>query len=107
PAPRLGQAPVDDERLAVGPEHDVARLEVAVQYPAAVGVGDGVAHVHETAQELSQRQGPLSRVAAGAFRLVEAADSLVEAVALDEAHGIEGPAVQVLPQAVDRHDTRM
>ena len=48
---RLGQAPVDDQRLAVFAEHDVARLQVAVQHAAAVGVGDGVADVDEPAEQ--------------------------------------------------------
>ena len=35
---------------------------------------------------------------------VEPLDGLLEAVALDEPHGVEGPAVAVGAQAVDRHD---
>ena len=54
PAGQLGQAPIDHQRLAVLAEHDVARLQVAVQHAAAVGVGDGVAHVHESPEELAE-----------------------------------------------------
>ena len=60
---RLGQAPVDDQGLAVGAEHDVGRLEVAVQDAPAVGIGDRVADVDEPAQQLAQLQGPLARAA--------------------------------------------
>ena len=35
---------------------------------------------------------------------MEAVDRLLEAVALDEPHGVVGPAVAVAAQAVDRHD---
>src|SRR5271154_5484524 len=38
---------------------------------------------------------------------VEMGDGLLEAVALDEAHGVEGPTVAVDAQAVDRHDAGM
>ena len=103
---RFGQPPVHDQRLAVLAEHDVARLQVAVQHPAAVGVGNGVAHVDEPAQQLAQRQRPLAGIAAGDIRLVKAADGVLEVVAPDEAHGVERPAIGVLAQAVDRHDAR-
>ena len=59
----LGQAPVDDQRLAVLAEHDVARLQVAVQHAAAVGVGDRVADVEEPPQQPPQGQRPLAGVA--------------------------------------------
>src|SRR5262249_48780099 len=38
---------------------------------------------------------------------MELADSICEGFALDEAHGVVGPAVAVLAQAVDRHDAGM
>ena len=50
----LGQAPVDDQGLAVLAEHDVARLEVAVEHAPAVGVGDRVADVEEPAAAASR-----------------------------------------------------
>ena len=56
---RLGQAPVDDQRLAVLADDDVGRLDVAVQDAPAVGVVDRVADVDEPPQELAQRQRPL------------------------------------------------
>ena len=64
---RLGQAPVDHQRLAVLAEHDVARLEVAVQHAPAVGVGDRVADVDEPPQQLAQRQRPLAGVGLAAI----------------------------------------
>ena len=39
--------------------------------------------------------------------MVEAFDRFLEAVAADEPHGIERPAILVVPQAVDRHDAGM
>ncbi len=47
----LGQAPVDDEGLTMQPEHDVTRLQVAMEDPLAVGVVDGVADVVEPPQQ--------------------------------------------------------
>ena len=53
---RLGQAPVDHQRLAVLADDHVARLDVAVQDAPAVGVVDRVADVDEPPQELAQLQ---------------------------------------------------
>ena len=61
----LGQAPVDDQGLAVGAQQDIGRLEVAMDHAPAVGIGDRVADVDEPAQELAEGQGALGRVAAG------------------------------------------
>ena len=61
PADGLGQAPVDHQRLAVGAEHDVARLQVAVQHAPAVGIGDRVADVEEPAAAAPQRQASARR----------------------------------------------
>ena len=47
PARRLGQPPVDHKRLAVLADDDVAWLDVAVEYAAAVRVLDGIADVEE------------------------------------------------------------
>ena len=88
-------------------DDDVARLDVAVQDAAAVRVLDRVADVDEPPQQLAQ----LQRAAAGVRlqRLVPMGplDRVLEAVAADEAHGVEGAAVAVGAQAVDRHDPRM
>ena len=76
------------------------------KHAAAVGVGNRVAHIQEPAQELAKLQRPLAGVAAR-VGLVKALDGVLEAVAFDEAHGVEGPAVGVLAQAVDGNDAGM
>ena len=38
---------------------------------------------------------------------LEAIDRLLEALPLDEPHGVEGPALGIATQAVDRHDARV
>ena len=103
---RLGQAPVDDQGLAEGAEHDVRGLEVAVDHPPAVGVGDRVADVDEPPEELAERERPLAGGAPAVLRVV-ALDGLLEAVPLDEPHGVVGAAVAVAAQLVDRDDARM
>ena len=100
-AGRLGQTPVDQQRLAVPTQHHVVRLQVTVQHPLAVGEGDRLADVDEPAQQLAELDG--GRVGPGVL-LVVRLDGLLEAVALDEPHGIERPAIIVGAQAVDRHD---
>ena len=107
PAHRLGQAPVDDQRLAVLADDDVGRLDVAVEHAAAVGVVDRVADVDEPPQELAQRQRAPARVVLQRRVGVEAGDGVLEAVAADEPHRVVGPAVAVAAQAVDRDDPRV
>ena len=69
-ADHLGQPPVDDQRLAVTPQHDIGRLQVAVQNAAAMGVVDGVADVEEAAEQLPELDAPRrSRVFPGRIRL--------------------------------------
>ena len=52
-AHHLGEAPVHHEHLAEAPDHDVVGLEIPVDHPPGVGVGnrlaDGVEHVDEAA----------------------------------------------------------
>ena len=104
PAHGLGQPPVDHQRLAVLAEDDVGRLEVAVDHAAGVGVIDGVADVEEAAEQLAQAPGSTAGVVLQGFVGVEVLDRLLEAVALDEPHGVVRAAAAVGAQAVDRHD---
>ena len=75
----LGQPPIDDQRLAVLAEHDVARLEVAVQDPAAVGIGDRIADVGEPAQQVAEVERAARRAQARAVTTMEALDGVLEA----------------------------
>ena len=75
--------------------------------PRRVGVVDRVADVQEPPQQLVQLQRPPARVGLQAVVGVEAVDGLLEVVAADEPHGVEGPAVAVGPQPVDRDDARV
>jgi len=104
PAQTLGQAPVDHQGLAVLAEHDVARLQVAVEDAPAVGVVDRVTDVEEPPQQLQQRQGPLTGIAAFPLGSVKLLDGRLEVVAADEPHRVKRAAVVIGPQAVDRHD---
>ena len=104
PIQRQGQAPVDDQGLAEGAEHDVAGLEVAVQHATRVGVGQSIADVEEPAQQLAELERLLDRVGVGAGGVVEAVDGLGQGVAPDEPHGVERAAGRVVAQAVDRDD---
>ena len=104
----LGQSPVDHQGLAVGAQHDIGRLQVAMDHAPAVGVGDRVADVDEPAQELAEGQGALGRIAAecASARWNRSMASLRLSPA-DEPHGVERPALVVRAQAVDRHDAGM
>jgi len=48
----FSDAPVHHQHLSEGSEHDVLRLEVAVQDASGVGEGDGVADLPEQMQPL-------------------------------------------------------
>ncbi len=67
-------------------------------------VADSVADVQEPPQELAQVQRPAARVVRECLVGVEAADGLLETIALDEPHGVEGASVAVGAQSVDRDD---
>ena len=107
PIDRLGQAPIDDQRLTVRAQHDVGRLQVAVHHPTAVRIVHRVADVEEMPQQLPERQDPFARGAAGDLGLVKLLDGLLEGLALDEPHGVIRAAVGVAAQAVDRDDARV
>jgi hypothetical protein len=105
--PRLGQASVDDQGLAVLADDDIARLDVAVQHAPAVRVLDGVAYVEEPPQELAQLQRPPAGVPLELFVGVELLDGLLEALAPDEPHGVVGPPVPIAAQTVNGDDSRV
>jgi hypothetical protein len=56
---------------------------------------------------LPQFQRPSAGVAFVHGVIMVLPDSFLEAVALDEPHGVVRAAVSVTPQAEDRHDSRM
>jgi hypothetical protein len=70
-----------------------------------VGVGHRVADGYQSAQQLAQGQAVLAGVPT--LGVVEAPDRGVEGFALDEAHGVAGPAVLVADQAVGGDDSRV
>ncbi len=107
PTDRLGQPPVHDQGLTVGPEHDVARLEVAVQHAARMRIRHGVAHVHEAAEQPAQGQRTLGGIPTRRVLAMESLDGFPETVAADEPHRVERPAVVEVSEPVDRHDPRM
>jgi hypothetical protein len=88
-------------------DDDVARLDVAVQHPPAVRVLDRVTHVQESPQELAQLQRAVAMAFLQPLVGVELLDGFLERVTTDEPHRIEGPAVGVGAQAVDRDDPRV
>jgi hypothetical protein len=85
----VGEPEVQHERPAVGADHDVARLEVAVDDVLLVGVVDGVGDVAQRLERLAELQ-------------LQAA----QGAALDVLHHDEAAAV-LLGHAVDRDDVRM
>ena len=90
----LGQAPVHHLDLAEAAHHHVGRLQVAVDHPPGVRVGDRLGDVEEDRQEpgmVARRVGPLVH-------------HLGQGPALDQLHGEVGPPVGEGAQLVDRDD---
>ena len=50
----LAQSPIHDQDLAEVTDHHVLRFEIAVVHPAAVGEGDGIAHLLKNRKEERQ-----------------------------------------------------
>ena len=88
-------------------QDDVARLDVAVDDAAAMGIIDGVADVEEAAEQLAQFQRAAAGVVLQCIVAVEVLDRLLEAISPDEPHGVIRAAAAVGAQAVDRHDARV
>ena len=90
---RLRDAEVGDEGVRSQRE-DVAGLDVAVDHPALVRVGERLHHVVEDADHVAHRQRAL------------ALHACAERLALDEGHGVVQQLL-VLAGREERHDVRM
>ena len=99
----LCDAPVQHEGLAILAEHDVVRLDIAMDDAAAVGEGDGLAEVDENGQQ-AQLLDFLRRLRGGR-RVVVILDRILERAATDEFHDVKGPALGIGPQLMEGHDT--
>ena len=94
------EPPVHHVHLTELAEHDVLRLEIAVQKTARMGEGHRFAHAEEGLEQGGQRFGPgISR-----SRLLE---DLLEVDPLHELHGKENPPVPELAHVVHRNDARV
>ena len=92
----LGQPPVDDDGLAERADEDVARLEVAVDDPLVVRVGDrlgGGDHVRQQRQPVGERVG--------------VADHARQRLPEDQLHHEERLAARPEAGVVDGHDARV
>ncbi len=107
PASRLGQSPVDHQRLAILVEDDVARFQVAVQNSATVRVSHRVTHIHEPTEQPAQFQPAIGVSGVRSLRLVELDDRITETGPFDETHGIEGTSIFQATEAVNRYDAPM
>ena len=93
----LGEAPVHDLDLAEAADHDVRRLQVAVDHALRVGVGDRLADLLEDGEE------PRPVLVGASSRRQERR----QRAAPHQLHRDEQPAVGQPAQLVDRHDARV
>ncbi len=98
----LRASPVEHEHLAVLAEHDVGRLEVAMDDAVLVRELDGLTHLDERVEEAVERETRRHRRVARA----ELGEHVPERPAADALHREVGPAVG-LAHLVHRHDGRV
>ena len=89
---RHGQSPVHQQHFAEAAEHNILRLQVAVNYVLVVGKGDRVGGAHENAEVLMQRL----------FR-----DHLAPGSSLHPLHRVKQSVLFADPQVINRNDVRM
>src|SRR5262249_31256146 len=104
---QLGYAPIDDQSLAKSPEHDVLGLEVAMHDPPAMRISNRIAGVNEPTQQPAEFQIFLAGRVRHFLLSMKSLNRLFECFAFDQPHRIEGPAVAMSAQPVNRHDSRM
>ena len=95
-----GDAPVHDDDLAVGPEHDVVGLEIPVHHAPPVGVGDGLADLQERGQQPVGGPGGEGLGLTGS----ELVQDVPQRATAHQLHDEEELAVGADPQVVHRHD---
>ncbi len=108
----LARPQLNNQRLAVRAEHDVTRLEVAVDHPTAVGISDGVADVDEPPQQLAEFDRACAGITPRFFLgVVKPSYGVPQTASLeppfDEPHRVKRPAVLGTTQAIDRHNPRV
>ena len=94
PLGRLGDPEVGDDRVALFVDQDVAGLDVAMDHPRAMSVGERGAHLVQDRPDDRQRQP------------ARALHHVLERAPLHVPHHEEVEAFR-LPHRVDRHDVRM
>ena len=92
----MHQPPVHHEHLSEAADHDVVRLDVPVQHPAVVCVGQGLTDPPEHREQSPHRPVTLPGAVGG--------EDLMEGVAADLAHREVGPTIGQPSDLMDRHD---
>ena len=105
PVQFLGQPPVEDQRLAEGADHDVARLQVPVQHSAAIGIVHHVADVEEPREQLANSS--LCEIGLRPAFAVwwNFSNDFGQGVSLDVVHGVERTSAGVAAEPIDGYDT--
>ena len=101
---QLGQAPVEHQRFTELTDHDVERLQVAMQHPFFVSKTDRLANGDELPQQ--SREG---EIACGtvARQRVHGLDLFFQIVSSHQFHRIERSSVFLISDVINWHDSRM
>src|SRR5262249_54534182 len=92
----FGEPPIDDHCLPELADEYVVRLEVTVDDPLAVSIGDGLGCCEYVTKQREALREPLALF-----------DQLGEGAAGDELHGIERLATRPAPGLIDGYDGRV
>ena len=104
----FGQTPVDDERLAVSTEHDIARLQIPMQHLSTVGIADRVADIDQPIDQIAEGSVTGIRdVLRSGWGVMENSNRVMQALTANKTHGVERSPVREVPKAVDRHNAGM
>src|SRR5262245_59619759 len=78
-----------------------------MQNAPAVGVSDGVANIDKPLQQLTELDAVKARGLQPVGFRMKTLDRVMQAIAFDESHGVERPAVGIRAQAIYRHNGRV
>ena len=95
---RLGDSPINDERLTEWAEHDVFWLQVPVHDPSAMCIGDRVARGDKALQQPAKGHFTLTRFLPSLVRTMEPRDRRFERLSLNEPHDVIRPAGRISPR---------
>jgi predicted RecB family nuclease len=96
-----------NERAHFDYQRDKVLIRTSKKNTATMSVSHGVAGVDEPAKELPKSQRLFTYTLGRNTRRMKRPDGFLERLPANKPHGVVGPSVRVMPEVINRHDTRM